>query len=499
MRYQIKQGQLEKISTGCLVVPVVGERAAWKKMAGSFPKRLNQLTDGTLLDALLQGDLPTKVGRSLLLPAPKKLKAERLLLVYAGETEHLTVADGLRLAKQVALRLKGINAREAHFAWHSLTVADQSPEWLIRRVVTEIEAATYQFTVYKKKVKRDSSKLESISITAPGSVRAASRALEEAHAIACAIRFVKDLGNTPANECTPVFLAKSARKLAAEDAKMSVQVLDETRMKALNMGSLLSVTAGTKEPARLIVLKYKGTRATEKPIVFVGKGITFDSGGISLKPPGKMDEMKFDMSGAGTTIGLFRMLIDLQLPVNVVGIVAAAENMPSDRATKPGDVVTSMSGRTIEVLNTDAEGRLVLCDAITYANRFKPRYVIDIATLTGACVVALGGAASGLYANDDELADKLLAAGTSSRDRAWRMPLWREYHEQLSSPVADVANIGGAGAGSVTAACFLEKFAGGLKWAHFDVAGTAWKNKQATGRPVGLLCQFLLDECTGKP
>jgi len=266
-------------------------------------------------------------------------------------------------------------------------------------------------------------------------------------------------------------------------------------MRALAMGALLSVSAGSDQPAKLIVMNYKGGKTADKPQVLVGKGITFDSGGISLKGGAKMDEMKFDMGGAASVFGTMRAIAELGLPLNVVGIVAAAENMPDGKATKPGDVVTSMSGKTIEVLNTDAEGRLVLCDALTYAARFKPAAVIDIATLTGACVVALGSHATGLFANEDVLAEQLLAAGTDSHDRAWRMPLWDDYQNQIKSNFADLANIGGGGGGSITAACFLSCFARDYNWAHLDIAGSAWNGapKGATGRPVALLTRYLLD------
>lgn len=277
---------------------------------------------------------------------------------------------------------------------------------------------------------------------------------------------------------------------------MTTTVLDEARMKKLGMGALLSVSKGSREPAKLITMQYNGGEKGQAPVVLVGKGLTFDAGGISIKPAAAMDEMKYDMCGGASVLGVMRALAELKLPVNVVGVVASSENLPDGAANKPGDVVTSMKGMTIEILNTDAEGRLILCDALTYVEKFKPGVVIDIATLTGACMVALGQQASGLFSNDDELADALLAAGDVAGDRAWRMPVWDEYQEQLKSPFADVANIGGRFAGAVTAACFLKRFADGYRWAHLDVAGTAWKNggqKGATGRPVGMLMQYLLD------
>jgi leucyl aminopeptidase len=324
---------------------------------------------------------------------------------------------------------------------------------------------------------------------------AAARALERGAALAKGMNLAKDLGNLPSNICTPTYLARQAQELARE-YKLKCQVLEEKDMEKLGMGALLSVTRGTREPAKLIVLQYAGGGKKDKPAVLVGKGITFDTGGISLKPSAEMDEMKYDMSGAGSVLGTIKAIAEMKLGINVVGIIPTCENMPGGDATKPGDIVTSMSGQTVEILNTDAEGRLILCDALTYAERFDPAAVIDIATLTGACVIALGHVASGLFANDDSLAGELLAAGQDSGDRAWQMPLWDDYQEQIKSPFADMANIGGRPAGSVTAACFLARFTSKFKWAHLDVAGTAWrsgKDKGSTARPVPLLTTFLIN------
>ena len=364
--------------------------------------------------------------------------------------------------------------------------------WLARHFT----CAAYRYTQTLSKPK-PAAKLTRL-VVEPGSLgsAAAGKALDQGAAMGRGINEARELANLPGNICTPSYLAQHARKLGREQAKLSVSVLEEKKMKELGMGSLLSVSAGSDQPAKLVVMHYKGGKAGQKPYVLVGKGITFDSGGISIKPGAKMDEMKFDMGGAASVFGTLRTVTELQLPINVVGIVAAAENMPSGSATKPGDVVTSMAGKTIEVLNTDAEGRLVLCDALTYAGRFKPRVVIDIATLTGACVVALGSHATGLYANEDKLAEELLAAGTESHDRAWRMPLWEDYQKQLDSNFADIANIGGPGGGSITAACFLARFAEDYHWAHLDIAGTAWDSapKGATGRPVAMLSQYLIEQ-----
>jgi leucyl aminopeptidase len=314
--------------------------------------------------------------------------------------------------------------------------------------------------------------------------------------MAAGANLARELGNLPANICTPSYLASQARALAAQHPHLHCKVLDEKKMAELKMGALLSVSAGSKEPAKLIVLEYRGGARGARPHVLVGKGITFDSGGISIKPGAGMDEMKFDMCGAASVLGTMSAIAELKPRLNVVGIVAACENLPSGTATKPGDVVKSMAGITIEVLNTDAEGRLILCDALSYAERFEPQSLIDIATLTGACVVALGKHASGLFSNNDALAAELLAAGNHTHDRAWQMPLWDDYQEQLKSNFADVANIGGPGAGSVTAACFLSRFTKKQRWAHLDIAGSAWEQgaaKGATGRPVALLTRYLLD------
>ena len=324
----------------------------------------------------------------------------------------------------------------------------------------------------------------------------AKKGIEEGKAIADGVSLARTLGNLPGNICTPNYLASQARKIARGEKSISVRVLSEKEMEKLGMGALLSVARGSDQPAKLIVATYSGGAKKAPPVVLVGKGVTFDSGGISLKPGGKMDEMKFDMCGAASVLGTLQAARDLKLPINLVAIIPATENLPSGKATKPGDVVTSMSGQTIEVLNTDAEGRLILCDALTYAERFKPAEVIDIATLTGACVVALGKHASGLLSNDDKLANDLIQSGEESGDRTWRLPLWDEYQPQLDSNFADMGNIGGPEAGTITAGCFLSRFTEKQRWAHLDIAGAAWlqgKEKGATGRPVSLLVQHLLN------
>ncbi len=309
--------------------------------------------------------------------------------------------------------------------------------------------------------------------------------------------FTRDLGNMPPNICHPRYLAEQAKQLAKSSKKLSVEVLEEKELKALGAGALLAVAQGSDQPPRMIVMNYQGGDKSQQPYVLVGKGITFDSGGISLKPGLGMDEMKYDMGGAASVLGTFKTLLELNLPINVIGVLACAENMPSGGATRPGDIVTTMSGLTVEILNTDAEGRLVLCDALTYVKRFNPQSVINVATLTGACIVALGSNTSGLMGNNPELVASLLSAGQQASDVAWELPLFDDYQEQLDSPFADIANIGGPKAGSITAGCFLSRFTKDYPWAHLDIAGTAWisggKEKGATGRPVPLLSQYLLD------
>ncbi|MCP4301326.1 MAG: leucyl aminopeptidase, partial [Gammaproteobacteria bacterium] len=361
----------------------------------------------------------------------------------------------------------------------------------------------YRFNKMKSGRKQAASPLKRIglAIAKRGDASHTMRGAEHGDAIVTGASLAKDLGNLPPNVCTPAYLARTAKKLASGNGRLSTRVLNEMEMKRLGMDSLLSVTAGTVQPAKLIVMKYKGA-GNEKPVVLVGKGVTFDAGGISLKPGLGMDEMKFDMCGAAGVIGVMATVAQLKLPINLNVVVPTVENMPSGTATRPGDIVKSMSGQTIEVLNTDAEGRLILCDALTYSRRFKPAAIIDVATLTGACVVALGAHRSAVMSNNDKLQKELVNAGDRACDLAWPMPLGEEYAEQLKSNFADMANIGGTGGGAVTAGCFLGKFTEGMTWAHMDIAGTAWKSgakKGASGRPVPLLSEMLLARCSALP
>jgi leucyl aminopeptidase len=377
------------------------------------------------------------------------------------------------------------------------SLGERKIDWQVRQAAMVIQDVRYRFDRLKSKPDAPARALQhlAIGVSRRAELASAERGLKEGLAIAAGIDLAKDLGNLPGNICTPSYLADRANELA-RDHGMAIEVLDQTGMAALGMHSLLSVAKGSHQPPKFIVLRHTKGKASGKPVVLVGKGITFDSGGISLKPGAGMDEMKYDMCGAASVLGTMKMAALLDLPINLVALVPTTENMPGGSASKPGDVVTSMSGQTIEILNTDAEGRLILCDALTYAERFDPACVVDVATLTGACVTALGHVATGLFSTHDKLADKLLVASTEANDRAWRMPLWDDYQEQLKSNFADMANIGGPPAGSITAACFLSRFAKKYDWAHLDIAGTAWrsgKDKGATGRPVPLLSHFLMN------
>lgn len=457
-------------------------------------KSLAKASGGVIDGALKGGEFSGAVGETqLLLTAGSPA---RVLLLGLGENSG-NREDLQKICKALAKALLATAAAEADLLADGIKVAKSDWGWFCTGLARDLTSASYRYdeTLSKKKPAKKLKRLSVCSANA-GQRSAAKKALDKGARTGIGINLARELANLPGNHCTPEYLAREARRLARTHDKASCKVLNEKAMAELGMHSLLSVTAGTATPAKLIVLEYKGGKRGEAPHALVGKGITFDSGGISLKPGGKMDEMKFDMGGAASVLGTMEAIMSMKLPINVVAVIAAAENMPSGTATKPGDVVTSMAGITIEILNTDAEGRLVLCDALTYTERFKPASVVDIATLTGACVVALGSHASGLYANDDQLADELLAAGAESHDRAWRMPLWDDYQKQLDSNFADVANIGGPGGGSITAACFLARFAQKYRWAHLDIAGSAWDSspKGATGRPVGLLTQYLCDK-----
>jgi leucyl aminopeptidase len=477
------------LSTGCLIAPLF----SGKKLS-DLGQQLDTLTAGAISGALKLGDFSAKAGQTLLLPGAGK--AKRILLIGCGDAKKFDRSASRKFINSVYRAVCATQAKDAVLMTEHLIIADTDASWLLEAIARTITGSLYRYTRTLSKPKKAPAIAKLIvSHSSDITTRAAQKALNTGAATGTGMNTAKELANLPANICTPRYLAEQARSLAKGNAKLSTQILDEKKMADLGMGALLSVSAGSDEPARLIVMNYKGGNAKQQPYVLVGKGVTFDTGGISLKPGAKMDEMKYDMGGAAGVFGTMEAISSMGLPINVVGIVGAVENMPSGGATKPGDVVTSMSGQTIEILNTDAEGRLVLCDALTYAERFNPKAVVDLATLTGACVVALGSHATAVYSNEDELAKQLLDAGITSHDRAWHMPLWDDYQNQLDTNFADVSNLGGPGGGSITAACFLSRFAKKYKWAHLDIAGTAWNSapKGATGRPVALLTQYLTD------
>ncbi|HEY0338792.1 MAG TPA: leucyl aminopeptidase [Burkholderiales bacterium] len=491
MEFSIKTVQPGRTKTGCAVVGVFDSRKLSSPAA-----RLDEAAQGYVAAIVRRGDMEGKSGSSLLLHNVPGVAAERVLLVGLGKEGEFG-ARQYREAIAVAIRaLNSTGARNAELHLTAVEVNGYDAAWRARQAATVARETLYRFDAMKSR--KDAAQLAlnqvTLAVRDKGELRNAERGAEQGSAIAEGMALTKDLGNLPPNVCTPGYLANEARDLAKR-YRMKVQVLEREDMERLGMGTLLAVAQGSHEPPKFIVLEHRGAAKDAKPVVLVGKGITFDTGGISIKPAAEMDEMKFDMSGAGTVLGTLKAVGELELPLNVVGLIPTTENMPGGRATRPGDIVKSLSGQTVEILNTDAEGRLILCDALTYAERYHPAAVIDIATLTGACVVALGHVATGLFSNDDRLAAELLKAADEAYDRAWRMPLWDDYQDQLKSNFADFANIGGRPAGSVTAACFLARFARKYKWAHLDIAGTAWrsgKEKGATARPVPLLTQFLL-------
>ncbi|WP_028998130.1 leucyl aminopeptidase [Azohydromonas australica] len=447
-----------------------------------------------LAESVKAGDFELKPGRTLYVHRPAGVKAPRLVLAAAADAS----PKAFKTAVAAALgALKSLGVRHAAVAF-AATAKEEGAAVLDDRhaeaLAMAVADATYIYR-HTKPSAPEGAKLQKVSLVCDkAAANTLKKSLARGQAIAEGVTLARECANRPGNHCTPTFLAEQAQALGAQFG-FKVEVLGRKEVEKLGMGAFIAVAQGSEEPLRFIVLRYEGAARGTAPVVLVGKGITFDSGGISIKPAGEMDEMKFDMSGAASVLGTFRALGELSPKVNVVGLIAACENLPSGRATKPGDVLRSMSGQTIEVLNTDAEGRLVLCDALTYAERFKPAAVVDIATLTGACVIALGGQRSGLFSPDEELAGRLLQAGEAALDPAWRMPMDDEYDEALKSNFADVANVGPRGGGAITAAMFLKRFTKAFRWAHLDIAGTAWKGgaaKGATGRPVPLLTHFVL-------
>jgi leucyl aminopeptidase len=496
LEFSIRALAPQGAKTGCLVLGVYKAPGAQVPVLTRAAVAADRAARGRLGAVLAHGDLSAKAGSTLLLHGVPGLAAERILLVGLGEQKDFAETAYRKAVRGAADALRELGARDAVLYLADLKVGRRPAAWNLRHAALALRESFYRFDQLKTQNKAPAPALAEVTLAVQGETvtEQARAALREAAATADGVALARTLGNLPPNVCTPAYLADEARKLARQ-FKLGLEVLERRDMERLGMGALLAVTRGSHQPPKLIVLRYAGGAKQAPPLVLVGKGITFDTGGISLKPAGEMDEMKYDMSGAGSVLGTLRALAGMKAPVNVIGVVPTCENMPGGQASRPGDVVKTMSGQTVEILNTDAEGRLILCDALTYAERFKPDAVVDIATLTGACVIALGHVATGLFANDDQLAAALRAAGEDAWDRVWPMPLWEDYQEQLRSNFADMANIGGRPAGSVTAACYLSRFTKKLRWAHLDIAGTAWKggrDKGSTGRPVPLLVRFAL-------
>jgi leucyl aminopeptidase len=464
---------------------------------GVAARQIDKQVDGLITRLLGSGDFAAKLGDALMLPLPAGAAAARLLLIGLGTRTAFGRKQYRKAILATAQALTKTGASDAAVYLAMEPVPELDIQYRARIVAEVFTSQAYKIPDLKTAPKPKARRLSAINVATADarSTKTATEGLRQGVAIGSGLSFARDLANLPANVCTPSYMGTRTQQMAKEFSSLKVKVLDESAIKALKMGAFLAVAQGSDQPPRLIVCEYRGARKDAAPICLVGKGITFDSGGISLKDPPGMDEMKFDMGGGAAVLGALRAIAELKLPINVVAIVAAAENMPSGGAVKPGDIVTTMSGQTVEILNTDAEGRLVLCDAITYSRRYKPATVVDVATLTGACIVALGNHISGLMSNTPALAQELESAGIRADDRAWRMPIGEEYVEQLKSNFADIANVGGREGGACTAASFLGKFAKDLQWAHLDVAGTAWlsgAHKGSTGRPVPLLVDFLI-------
>ena len=505
MEFSIKIGLPLKQKMGCIILPIY-ESA---KISDAIKKLDAKLA--THIAALIKkGEIEGKIGQTLLFYPALSEKFERVLLIGCGKHKALTESQYKEIISTATQALKKTPSTEAYCYLAEIAVQDREVAWKIKYATELMYELDYEFTEFKSK-KSHTAKIKRLRkfywlIDNKKALYLAETSLEQAMAISEGVKLTKDLANTPANICTPSYLANKAEelgKLHKKSNKLSVAILETKELKALKMGSFLSVTQGSPEAPKLITLSYRGNKKKEeKPIVLVGKGITFDTGGNSLKPASSMIGMKYDMCGAAAVMGVMHAAAILQLPLNIIGVIPSCENTPGGKASRPDDIVTSMSGITIEIANTDAEGRLILCDALTYCERYHPDVVIDIATLTGACIVALGSQASALMTNHQPLANDLLKAGQTSLDRAWQLPIWEEYQQQLKSPVADLCNIGGPEAGSITAACFLANFTKNFHWAHLDVAGTAAKytgdKKGASGRPVPLLMQYLINKINNK-
>jgi leucyl aminopeptidase len=489
MKFTLDSTPAAEIKTACLVIGVFEETA----LQGSA-KLIDQASNGALQQLIDSGDIDPFWKHTTMLHRLEGVNAKRILVVGCGEPEKFNAVRYDNICTSAGAFLRDHATTSAHICLHELEAGETEPQWRVRQAAVNLDRANYRYTATKAPKDDDNDPLLSASFNAGDEMQAA---LDEAKGLAKGYLRSRELGNLPPNICNPAYIAEIAREIAINYDNVSVEILGQDEMADLKMSALLAVGRGSVNESKLIILKYQGKDEDSQPVVLVGKGITFDTGGISLKPGPNMEQMKFDMGGATSVIGAFEAVAEMQLPINVICVVAAAENMPGGNAYRPGDVLTSMSGKTIEVLNTDAEGRLVLCDALTYSQRFNPIALIDVATLTGACVVALGHHASAIMSKHDDLADELIEAGQTAVDRGWRLPIWDDYQPQIKSTFADMKNVGGMAAGSITAGCFLSRFTEGQRWAHIDCAGSTWiwgGDKGSTGRPVGLLTQFLINQ-----
>ncbi|HEY5603437.1 MAG TPA: leucyl aminopeptidase [Gammaproteobacteria bacterium] len=493
MEFSVKSGNPEKQRLACVVIGIFEPRRL-----SAAAEKIDNAADGYLSALLRRGDLEGKLGQTLLLHNVPNTLAERVLLVGCGREREVGDSQYRQIIAKAATTLNETGSMEAVSYLSELNVKGRNTHWKIRQAVEITEDALYRFDHFKSKrdeIRRPLRKLI-FSVPKRSDLGDGEQAVTEGTAVAKGVAITKDLANTPANICTPSYLAEHAKNMGKQYKSLKITVHEKEDMEKMGMGALLAVAKGSRQAPKLIVIEYMNGNKKQKPLCLVGKGITFDSGGISIKPALAMDEMKYDMCGAASVIGALTACAELNLPINVVGVIPSCENKPDGDATNPGDIITTMSGQTVEILNTDAEGRLILCDALTYCEKYNPDHVIDIATLTGACVIALGHHATGVMGNHNPLIHEILNAGKTSADRAWGLPLWDEYQEQLKSNFADIPNVAGRDAGTITAACFLSRFTKKYHWAHMDIAGTAWKSgadKGATGRPVPLLTQLLID------
>ncbi|RUO30055.1 leucyl aminopeptidase [Aliidiomarina sedimenti] len=492
MEFNVKSGSPEKQRSACIVVGVFEPRRL-----SPAAEQLDTVSDGYISNLLRRGDLEGKAGQMLLLHNVPNILSERVLLVGCGKERELDERQYKQIISKTIANLNETGSMEAICFLSELHVKGRDTYWKVRQAVEAAHSSLYTFNQLKTKKEEPRRPLRKLVFNVPTrrELNLGERAINHGLAVSKGVHLCRDAGNMPPNICNPEWLAEQAENVAENYTNLRVERVEREQMAELGMNAYLAVSQGSANPPVMTLMHYQGASDDKAPIVLVGKGLTFDSGGISIKPSEAMDEMKYDMGGAAGVLGTMQALAELQLPINVIGVLAGCENMPDGKAYRPGDVLTTMSGQTVEVLNTDAEGRLVLCDALTYVERFNPESVVDLATLTGACVIALGAHASAVLSSHNPLAHELINAGEQSSDRAWRLPLWDEYQDMLDSPFADMTNLGGRPAGTITAACFLSRFTKKYQWAHMDIAGTAWqggKNKGSTGRPVPLLTQFLL-------